>query len=60
MYGVGPLYVAVIIAMTAAAVIAGHITFFESGMIKELKISSLIIGVLLIVFGAYLWRWLLD
>lgn len=55
MYGVGPVYGAVIIAVTIAAVIAGHTAFFESGIIQELKIPSVIIGVLLIIFGIYLW-----
>lgn len=55
MYGVGPIYGAVIIAVTVAAVIAGHTAFFESGIIQELKIPSIIIGVLLIIFEIYLW-----
>lgn len=55
MYGVGPIYGTVIIAVTIAAVIVGHTAFFESGIIQELKIPSIIIGVLLIIFGACLW-----
>lgn len=55
MYGVGPFYVYMIIAVTIAAVIAGHTAFFESGIIQKLKIPSAVIGVLLIVFGIYLW-----
>lgn len=56
MYGVGPIYGAVIIAATVAAVIAGHNTLFEKGIIKGLKIPSVIIGMLLIIFGLYLWH----
>lgn len=55
MYGVGPIYGAVIIAITVAAVIAGHTVFFENGIIQALKIPSAVIGALLIVFGIYLW-----
>lgn len=55
MYGVGPIYGAVIIAATVVAVIAGHTAFFERGMIQWLKTPSAIIGVLLIIFGLYLW-----
>lgn len=55
MYGVGPIYGAVIIAVTITAVIERHTAFFESGIIQELKIPSIIIGVLLIIFGIYLW-----
>ena len=54
-YGVGPVYGAVIIAVTAAAVIAGYSTLFEKGMIKGMRIPSVMIGILLIVFGLYLW-----
>lgn len=56
MYGVGPVYVSVIIAATAAAVAAGNNAFFESGMVKELKIPLAVAGILLIVFGVYLWH----
>lgn len=56
MYGIGPLYGAVIIAVTVAAVIAGHNMLFEKGITKALKIPSLIIGILLIVLGLYLWH----
>lgn len=57
LYGVGPVYCAVIIAVTAAAVIAGHSMLFEKeGMIKGMKIPSAIIGILLIIFGLYLWH----
>ncbi len=55
MYGVGPIYGGVIIAVTAAAVIAGNSDFFESGIISAVKIPSLIIGILLIVLGLYMW-----
>lgn len=55
MYGVGPFYVYMIIAVTVAAVVAGHTVFFENGIIQGLKIPSAVIGVLLIVFGIYLW-----
>lgn len=56
MYGVGPVYGAVIIAVTAAAVIAGHSALFEKGMIKEMRIPSAMTGILLIIFGLYLWH----
>ena len=55
MYGIGPLYGSVSIAVTVAAVILGQQEFSESGKIAILKIPSLIIGILLIVFGVYLW-----
>lgn len=54
-YGVGPVYGAVIIAVTIAAVIIGQQAFAKSGIIEVLKIPCLIIGILLIAFGVYLW-----
>lgn len=56
MYGVGPIYGAVIIAATVAAVFAGRHSMFEKGIIKELKIPFIIMGILLILFGLYLWH----
>ncbi len=55
LYGVGPVYVYVIIAITVAAVILGHIDYLKSGIIEMLRISSAVIGVLLIIFGMSLW-----
>lgn len=55
MFGIGPIYGSVIIAVTVAAVILGQQKFTEAGIIPVLKIPSLIIGILLIIFGAYLW-----
>lgn len=56
MYGVGPIYVAVIIAVTVAAAAVGRTPFFERGIIEELKIPSAVIGIMLIGFGIYLWH----
>ena len=53
--GVGPVYGAVIIAVTIIAVIAGKSTAFEMGRVASLKIPLFIIGILLIVLGVYLW-----
>lgn len=47
---------AVIIAVTAATVFAGHHAMFEKGIVKELKIPCVIMGILLILFGLYLWH----
>ena len=52
---IGPIYGGVSIAVTVAAVILGQQEFSEAGKIVILKIPSLIIGILLIIFGAYLW-----
>ena len=55
MYGIGPIYVGVSIALTVIAVILGQQKFAEAGIIPVMKIPSLIIGIFLIIFGAYLW-----
>ncbi|MCM1145285.1 MAG: isoprenylcysteine carboxylmethyltransferase family protein [Lachnoclostridium sp.] len=55
MMGVGPFYVAVIIAVTVIAVIMGRNAAFENGRVDSLKIPLFIIGILLILLGVYLW-----
>jgi len=55
MMGVGPVYVAVIIAVTVITAIAGRYTVFEKGRIDFLKIPLLVTGILLTVLGVYLW-----
>ncbi|MCM1388374.1 MAG: isoprenylcysteine carboxylmethyltransferase family protein [Bacillus sp. (in: Bacteria)] len=55
MMGVGPVYGAVIIAVTVIAVIAGRSMTFAKGRVDFLKIPLFIIGVLLILLGVYLW-----
>ncbi|MDE6743874.1 MAG: isoprenylcysteine carboxylmethyltransferase family protein [Lachnospiraceae bacterium] len=55
MMGVGPIYGAVIIAVTVIAVITGKSTTFQTGRVTFLKIPLLIIGILLIILGVYLW-----
>lgn len=44
LYDVEPFYGAVIIAVTAVAVVAGHSALFEKGMIKGMRIPSEMIG----------------
>ena len=56
MYGVGPFYVAVIIAVTAVAVIAGHTAFFENGIIQGPKMPLSCYRRAADYFGAYLWH----
>ncbi|MCM1497044.1 MAG: isoprenylcysteine carboxylmethyltransferase family protein [Clostridium sp.] len=55
MTGVGPVYVAVIIAMTVIAVVAGRNAAFAKGVVAFLKIPLFVIGILLILLGVYLW-----
>ena len=55
MMGVGPIYGAVIIAVTVISVITGKSTTFQTCRVTFLKIPLLIIGILLIILGVYLW-----
>lgn len=54
--GVGPIYVAVVVILTIVAVILGQMEFLCYGKIYILMIPSVIIGVLMIVLGIYLWH----
>ena len=55
LYGVGPIYVYAILAVTIAAIILGHTGYLKSGVIEMLRIPMAVIGILLIIFGVYLW-----
>lgn len=55
MYGIGPIYGGVTFTVTLAAVILGHISFFKNGIINALKIPSIILGILLILFSLIIW-----
>ena len=53
LFGVGPLYGAIVAALTAAGCVAGSLVPF--GIVPQLKIPLLILGVLLIIYGISLW-----
>lgn len=54
-YGVGPLIVIPQIVLTAVGIMMSVYGLFESGEINILKIPFLIIGIILIVSGVYMW-----
>ena len=54
-YGVGPLYVYVIAALTLAAVFLRNMPVFSSGKLAGLHTPLLILGVLFIAAGIALW-----
>ena len=53
LFGVGPLYGAIVVALTVAGCVAGSRVSF--GKAPQLKIPLLILGVLLIIYGISLW-----
>lgn len=55
MIGVGPIYVIIIVACTIAGIILSRTEVLESGKIEVLRIPFLVIGVILVLFGLYLW-----
>ncbi len=55
MYGVGPLYVYVIAALTLAAVLLRNHSFLAAGRLDALRVPLLILGILLILSGIALW-----
>lgn len=55
MFGVGPIYVAVIIALTVAGILLAAYVL-PSGRFDALWIPFICVGVLLIVFGGSLWK----
>lgn len=54
-FGVGPIYVAVIIALTIASVVLGQMEICQTGKIDTLIVPSVMLGILLIIFGVFLW-----
>ena len=54
-YGVGPLYVAAIAALTIAAVWMNNLPVFASGRLYGPRVPLLIAGILLIAAGIALW-----
>lgn len=55
MYGVGPIYVAVILVLTAAGIVLTAVGWIPTARAEFLRLPLWIIGILLIVFGIWLW-----
>ena len=54
-FGIGPLIVNPQILLTLAGIVLSASGYFRLGKIPALKIPFVIIGIILIVFGIYLW-----
>ena len=50
-YGVGPIYVYVIAALTLAAVLMRNLTLFSSGKLDAIHIPLMVLGIILILAG---------
>ncbi len=55
LYGVGPLYVYILISLTSFAALLRNFAILESGKIHVLKIPLTIIGILTIILGIVIW-----
>lgn len=53
--GVGPIYVCCITALTLAAVLTRRLPVFASGELKNIHPLLLILGILLIALGIFIW-----
>jgi protein-S-isoprenylcysteine O-methyltransferase Ste14 len=54
-FGVGPMYVTLILIITVAAVYIGKMESFSTGVITIMKFPLCILGVILIALGVILW-----
>lgn len=54
-YGIGPVYGAAVIALTAAAVFCRKLPVFAPGRLTVLRIPLIVAGILLILTGIFMW-----
>lgn len=54
-YGIGPVCGAIVISLTAAAVIFRNAQLFESGRLSAFKVPLIVPGVILILLGILMW-----
>lgn len=55
LFGVGPIYVAIIIIMTMLGIILIHTGYLRNGEFVFLRLPFFVVGVILIVYGLILW-----
>ncbi len=55
MYGIGPIYVCIILFITALGIILTNMNVIPNLNNEILKNFFIIVGILLIIFGLYVW-----
>ena len=55
MYGVGPIYVAIIVLSTVIGIVLSKKNIICNVNIEEFKFVNIIIGILLIILGIFMW-----
>ena len=54
-FGIGPYYVGIIAIITAVGMILSARGYLDSGIIPALKTPMLVIGILVILLGLFIW-----
>ena len=54
-FGIGPYYVGTIALLTAVGMILSGKGYLSSGLVPALKIPMLVMGILLILLGGFIW-----
>ena len=54
-FGIGPYYVGVIAVLTVAGMIISAKGYLDSGIVPALKTPMLILGILLVLLGGFIW-----
>ena len=55
LYGVGPVYGAVVAVSTVAAVVCSRLPVFAGGYLRGLRIPLLVLGIAAVLAAAFLW-----
>lgn len=54
-FGIGPVYVGTIAVITVIGIILSKKGYLDSGLIPNLRIPMLIIGIVVALLGVYIW-----
>lgn len=54
-FGVGPMYVITCLCLTLAGLILHYKGYLQAGYIESMKIPCIVVGVLFIILGVWLW-----
>ena len=58
-FGIGPLYVALIVGLTVLGMVLSAKGYMDSGIIAGLKVPMIVLGVLVGVLGLFIWLYAL-
>ena len=55
LYGPGPIFGSIVIALTVAAMFCRNLSLLEFGNIATLRIPMIVVGIVLIIFAIFMW-----